>query len=205
MTSSRRCRAENPDACAKIQILKEFFGERLVRAVLAITGLIATVGGPVPNAVPKLPAFTSNGCSVFPDGNAFGCCYVHDMAYWVGGTAAERRKADRALEQCVAEVTGTPVLGNDLVGNHVVGGLMYTAVSLFGLPGVPSRVRWGYGWGDTRQVSYAPLTRSEQDQVNLRKQEACKTFTRDPGTGRTLVDATHWMREIDVTQMCEAK
>jgi hypothetical protein len=184
--------------------LKEFFGDRLVRAVLTITGLVATVGGPVPKAVPTLPKFVSNGCSVFPDGNSFGCCYVHDMAYWVGGTAAERRRADRALELCVADVTENPVIGNDLVGNHVVGGLMYAAVSLFGLPGVPTKVNWGYGWGDTRQISYAALTRAEQDQVNTRKQEACRTFTRDPDTGRTMIDAIHWMREIDVNQMCSA-
>jgi hypothetical protein len=73
------------------------FWRGLVRFVFALTGLVATVGGPAPTGVPTQPSFSSNGCSVLPDGNAYGCCYVHDMAYWVGGTAADRRRADRAL------------------------------------------------------------------------------------------------------------
>ncbi|HEX5069427.1 MAG TPA: hypothetical protein VFV78_04360 [Vicinamibacterales bacterium] len=175
-----------------------------MKAVFVLTGLVTTVGGPPPKAAPTLPPFISNGCSVFPDGNAYGCCYVHDFSYWVGGTQADRRRADRALEQCVADVTGNPVIGNDLVGNHVVGGLMYVAVSLFGLPGVPTRVNWGYGWGDTRQTSYAALTPNERSQAEARKQEACRTFTRDSGTGRYMIDSVHWLRESDARQLCPA-
>jgi hypothetical protein len=44
--------------------VKRFFRERLVRAILTFTGLIATVGGPVPEVPPKLQPFSSNGCSV---------------------------------------------------------------------------------------------------------------------------------------------
>jgi hypothetical protein len=188
-----------------LSTMKDFFAVRLVRTVFVLTGLVATVGGPKPKApVPILPPFVSNGCSVFPDGNAYGCCYVHDMAYWVGGTAADRRRADRALEQCVADVTGNPVIGNDLVGNHVVGGLMYLAVSLFGLPGVPTRVQWGYGWGDTRQISYEPLTPAEQSEADARKQDACRTLTRDAVSGRYMIDTVHWIRETDAHQMCPA-
>ncbi len=187
--------------------MKELFADRLVRAIFAATGLIATVGGPRPVSAPKLEAFASNGCSVFPDGNTFGCCYVHDMAYWKGGTAAERRKADRALEQCAADVTHNPVIGNPVIahqkiGNHVVGGLMYVAVSLFGLPGVPTRVEWGYGWGETRQVGYHPLTPTELEQVDARKQDACRALTPDPAAKRYMIDTTHWIREGDVQQIC---
>jgi hypothetical protein len=171
--------------------LKELFGERLVRALFVVTGLITTVGGPIPTTAPKLQAFSSNGCSVFPDGDTFGCCYVHDMAYWAGGTGADRRKADRALEQCVADVS-----------NHVVGGIIYAAVTIFGTPGVPTRVQWGYGWDDTRQIGYAALTPVEREQVDTRKQDACKTLALDADTGRYMIDTTHWLRDVDVRQIC---
>lgn len=176
--------------------MKEFFADRLVRAVFAWTGLIATVGGPVPMTPAKLQPFVSNGCSVFPDGDTYGCCYVHDMAYWAGGTQADRRKADRALEQCAADVTGYGSVG------HAVGGIMYAAVTIFGAPGVPTKVKWGYGWEDTRQISYNALTPAEQDQVTARKQDACKTLTPDPDSGRYRIDDTHWLRAVDFQQMC---
>jgi hypothetical protein len=172
--------------------MKPFFGDRFVRAVLAVVGLTATVGGPIPDSTPKLGAFTSNGCSVFPDGDTFGCCYIHDLAYWSGGTAADRRRADRRLEQCVADVTG----------NHAIGGVMYLGVTLFGLPGVPTRVQWGYGWEETRQTSYAPLSADERAQVDARKQELCRTFVRKPDTGNYAIDGRHWIRAVDARLMC---
>ena len=178
--------------------MKEFFADRLVRAVFAVTGLIATVGGPVPTKAPKLQAFKSNGCSIFPDGDTYGCCYVHDMKYWAGGTAADRRKADRELQQCAADVTPNLAVG------HAVGGIMYAAVTIFGAPGVPTRVKWGYGWDDTRQIGYNPLTSDEQSQVDAHKKDACATFIPDPETGRYMIDGTHWLRPVDVKEMCPA-
>jgi hypothetical protein len=173
--------------------VKTFFGVRLCRAVLAVVGLTATVGGPVPNATPSLGAFASNGCSVFPDSGAtFGCCYVHDFSYFAGGTAAERRRADRGLRRCVAEVTGDPVTS----------GIMYLGVSLFGLPGVPTRVQWGYGWADSRQVSYTALSPDEQTQVDARKQELCRAFTPVPNTDVYLIDGAHRIRAVDARRMC---
>jgi hypothetical protein len=174
------------------QVMKEFFAGRLVRGVLAMFGLTATVGGPAPTGPPAIRAFTSNGCSVFPEGDAFACCYVHDMAYWQGGTASDRRRADLALHQCVASVTG----------NYVESGLMYGAVSLFGLPGVPTRVRWGYGWGDSRQTRYNPLTPAEQALLDQRKHELCGTYkpARDPD--KILVDDRRWIRSIDARRLC---
>ena len=48
----------------------------------------------------ELRPFTSDGCSVFPDGTIsqsrkwLKCCVEHDKAYWLGGTYAERLAAD---------------------------------------------------------------------------------------------------------------
>ena len=172
--------------------MKKFFAGKLVRGVLAVLGLTATVGGPVPKNPPAISAFTSNGCSVFPEGDSFACCYVHDMVYWQGGTASDRRRADLALHQCVVNITG----------NYLASGMMYTAVSLFGMPGVPTRVKWGYGWGDTRQEGYAALTNAELALVDTRKQELCRTYTPGPSSDKYLVDGKHWIRASDARQMC---
>jgi hypothetical protein len=159
-------------------------------------GLTATVGGGVPpSSPPSISAFKSTGCSVFPDGNAYGCCYVHDMAYWEGGTAADRRRADLALHQCVVNVTGW---------NYASSGLMYAAVTIFGLPGVPTRVKFGYGWGDSRPVGYHALTPEERALVDARKQELCKSYTPAPDPEKVLVDNVHWIRAGDARSMCAA-
>ena len=89
----------------------------------------------------KLQPFTSDGCSAFPDGNAFTqvhwkrCCTAHDLAYWQGGTYEQRLQADIALEQCVANI-----------GEPEIAKLMLTGVRVGGSPYLPTSFRWGYGW-----------------------------------------------------------
>ena len=107
----------------------------------------------------ELKAFTSDGCSLFPDGSLISaadwcdCCYVHDIAYWKGGTAEEREAADRALERCVAERTG----------DQAFAGLMYEGVRFGGSPYFYNWYRWGYGWSYERK--YRPLTAAEQERA----------------------------------------
>ena len=102
--------------------------------------------------------FTTDGCSLFPDsaGDACwaDCCVAHDRAYWRGGTADERRRADAALRECVLAQTGKPTLA----------GAMYRGVRLGGAPLAPAWYRWGYGWGYGR--GYSPLTAAEQRQAD---------------------------------------
>jgi hypothetical protein len=97
--------------------------------------------------------FTTDGCSVFPDASGDACwadcCVEHDRAYWRGGTADERRRADAALRECVARAD-RPTLGK----------LMYRGVRVTGMPLWPTWFRWGYGWGYGR--GYEPLTPAEQ-------------------------------------------
>ncbi|ASD66590.1 hypothetical protein [Pseudoalteromonas piscicida] len=107
----------------------------------------------------ELKPFTSDGCSVFPDGTLaqnelwLSCCTAHDLAYWKGGTAIERENADIALQKCVAAV-----------GQEEVATLMLAGVRLGGLPYLPTPFRWGYGWSYPRR--YAELTAEELEQVN---------------------------------------
>ncbi len=103
--------------------------------------------------------FTSDGCSLFPDGNfqdrALWCdCYLaHDISYWRGGTKEDRRRADEMLRDCVLERTNSKALAD----------LMYNGVRTGGHPAFPTRYRWGCGWKYGKD--YAPLTEQEDQQV----------------------------------------
>lgn len=58
-----------------------------------------------------LRPFSSDGCSVSPDGipgstpeqKWTDCCVNHDISYWLGGTLAEKELADQELQQCIAD------------------------------------------------------------------------------------------------------
>lgn len=127
--------------------------------------------GPVNPAVTnQLKPFTTDGCSNWFDGtfaepNAWRhCCVIHDKAYWIGGTAAERSLADNALKACVTKT------GHSFNANY-----MYFWIRLGGHPRWPTPYRWGYGWQFfeptesawlPKQVrGYRALTEVEQQQV----------------------------------------
>jgi hypothetical protein len=80
-------------------------------------------------------SFTTDGCTLFPDGTWQSCCVEHDMAYWCGGRAEERRIADIEVKACVGKKGG---------GSAAV--IMYWGVRLGGVPWLPTYWRWGYGW-----------------------------------------------------------
>jgi len=79
--------------------------------------------------------FTTDGCSLWPDGSWQSCCFEHDMAYWCGGSAQLRKAADHTLKQCVID-SGSPLTGV----------IMGTGVRVGGLWLLPLPWRWGYGW-----------------------------------------------------------
>lgn len=137
----------------KYKILKLFHSSHTGLAKLTLTLFLCFSMTPL-SLADDLKPFTSDGCSLFPDGSLsentlwLNCCGDHDLTYWQGGTYDERLKADLALEQCVARV-GKPYLGK----------LMLAGVRIGGSPYLPSGFRWGYGWRYPR--TYAPLTQSE--------------------------------------------
>lgn len=93
------------------------------------------------HATDTLRPFTTDGCSVFPNGLPnhrdlwLRCCTEHDRAYWLGGTYAERRAADEQLRHCVSR-TGEPAIAE----------IMLRGVRVGGSPWWPTSFRWGYGW-----------------------------------------------------------
>jgi hypothetical protein len=125
--------------------------------VMHILALVILVGGCV--SATGLKDFTSDGCSLFPDGDFSDrnlwcdCCFTHDIAYWRGGTEQAREQADQDLRHCVQKRTN----------NRVLAQLMYEGVRAGGHPAFPTWYRWGYGWQYGR--GYEPLTEKEQQQV----------------------------------------
>jgi hypothetical protein len=79
--------------------------------------------------------FTSDGCSLWPDGPWVNCCLDHDIAYWCGGSSEDRDRADEAFRQCVAAESSTGM-----------GTVMFAGVRVGSLPWYPLPFRWGYGW-----------------------------------------------------------
>lgn len=89
-----------------------------------------------PDAAPPAHApFLTDGCSAWPDGEDYvACCVEHDLLYWCGGSAAERKAADDEFGRCVSERT-----------NALLGGWMRLGVRMGGHPVFPTHYRWGYG------------------------------------------------------------
>ena len=109
-----------------------------------------------------LNEFASDGCSLFPNGTLENrslwcdCCFNHDMAYWRGGTEAERKEADKTLHACALARTGSKALAET----------MYEGVRFGGSSAFPTWYRWGYGWKYGR--GYEALTEKEQKQVEVK-------------------------------------
>jgi len=96
--------------------------------------LCKKIRGDFPESLPP-HKFTTDGCSMWPDGSWQQCCVEHDMPYWCGGSAEDRKNADRHLSECVAKKA-----------SWLMGSLMYVGVRFGGMPWWPTRWRWGYGW-----------------------------------------------------------
>jgi|CXWL01.1.fsa_nt_gi hypothetical protein len=109
---------------------------------------------------PRLRPYTTDGCSLFPDGTAehknlwLKCCQKHDAKYWAGGSKAERLSTDLELRACVAAV-----------GEPAVAELMLNGVRAGGTPHLPTSFRWGYGWSYMR--GYKTLTGDEIRLVSM--------------------------------------
>ena len=111
----------------------------------------------------SLLAFTTDGCSMFPDKiqntSWCHCCILHDLAYWKGGTASERLAADEALRQCVVEATHDQNLAEAMFRGVRIGGAPYSLTSY----------RWAYGWTEHR--FYQKLTANDAIQASVLQQQ----------------------------------
>jgi hypothetical protein len=79
--------------------------------------------------------FTTDACSGWFDASWKQCCVEHDVHYWCGGSAEDRRRVDRELRACVSATTG-----------GVLPAMMHAGVRIGGAQWQPTPWRWGYGW-----------------------------------------------------------
>lgn len=113
----------------------------------------------------QLNDFSSDGCSLFPDGTPgeqtlwCDCCFTHDIAYWQGGNRKQKEQADEALRECVLQKTASRLLANS----------MYYGVKLGGSPVFPSWYRWAYGWRYGR--GFQSLNQYEKQRVAKKLQQ----------------------------------
>ncbi len=104
---------------------------------------------------------------MFPDGTIKDgdlwceCCFIHDVAYWQGGTRQDREVADIAFRECIIEKTD----------NRLLAGIMYLGVRLGGTPALPTWFRWGYGWPYGK--GYSALTESELRDIKQKIKAYC--------------------------------
>lgn len=122
----------------------------------AVIALLLAATPFVCSAKDTLQAFTTDGCSRFPDRALIGqadwcsCCVAHDLAYWRGGTSEARLNADRELKACVHRASN----------NEALAEAMFAGVRAGGGPHFYTPYRWGYGWAFGRP--YGPLTPEEE-------------------------------------------
>ncbi len=110
-----------------------------------LTGLVASRAARVCDCLrsgeglPPRP-FTTDGCSMFPDGDWAGCCVAHDIEYWCGGSAEDRRDADHRFASCIERI------GHDRAFARIMG----AGVRAGGAARSPLPWRWAYGWSGVR-------------------------------------------------------
>ena len=79
--------------------------------------------------------FTTDGCTLWFDDGLVQCCVEHDIAYWCGGTRADRTHADAVFRRCVSAAH-----------DATFAWMMYLAVRVGGAAWEPFPWRWAYGW-----------------------------------------------------------
>ena len=163
-----------------------------MRAAWAALGLWVVLLTGAPAAPSSLGDFKSDGCSMFPDGSYYSCCYVHDFAYWPGGTADERKSADDALRACVRQKSGSGFLA----------GVMFWGVRMGGGPGHHTTYRWGFGWPFPYRTEYGPLTDDERQQVAEKTRTLCASLRPNPLTGGYLVGDDKEISAAQARQIC---
>lgn len=166
----------------------------LIVALLVLTAATPHVAGMMSTADPV--PFTSNGCSGFREGKFFGCCFVHDFAFWSGGTRAERRRADRELRQCLIDVTD----GN--LYDRVIADIGYLLMVLERIPGEVVDDGWGRGWPNTSRRKYEPLTPEQEARVAAERRRVCSLLSFDTATGRYRVNETQQLAPIPARELC---
>jgi hypothetical protein len=139
--------------------------------------------------------FTSNGCTFFPDGRFYTCCFAHDWEHWAGGTKADRWRSDVALRRCVIDLTGGRALAN----------IIYSGVRLARLPGAIFGDGWSRAWKRVKRARYGPLSEAELDLLRAKTASICDALTLNLETGRYQVNGGPGIRGLEAQTVCPAR
>jgi hypothetical protein len=118
----------------------------LIFAILAFANFASAQTSQIATQKPIPKDFVSDGCTSFPDGNYYDCCFAHDVDYHYGGSWKERWQSDKRLYKCVAAKKG--------VQHKFIAPLMWLGVRAFGPSWIPTKARWGFG--KTKKVKNKP-------------------------------------------------
>ncbi len=168
--------------------------------LLAVLASLLGFTAATASAAQSLRPFTSDGCSVFPDGTWqqqqlwLPCCVAHDLAYWQGGTEAQRLAADEAMQQCVSSI-----------GEPEIASVMLAGVRVGGTPFLPTSFRWGYGWSEFR--GYQALSGEEMSVVakSLAEHPVRLPASQQPSPAAIIAPAASAATEASVQDIPAAK
>ena len=124
--------------------------------------------------------FSSNGCSGFREARFFTCCFVHDFAFWGGGTWTDRRSADKALRRCIKDIAGAD--------EFLTADIAYLLTRLGVVPGyVGVNDGWARAWKSTGRDRFDALTPGQRRVVEDEKKRVCQGLTLNPDTGNYAI------------------
>jgi hypothetical protein len=134
---------------------------------------------------PILRPFSSDGCSVSPDGIPATsasrlwahCCVRHDVKYWAGGSEQDKIDADNELERCVGQAS-----------DPSIGKIFKLFVAKFGGPMSSQTYRWGYGWNYRRP--FQRLSANEERQVEALYNSSLSAIQ------ETMATTTHQLKRM---------
>jgi hypothetical protein len=138
--------------------------------------------------------FKSNGCSGFREAKFFSCCFVHDLAFWSGGTWSDRRQADLVLRRCIVDIS-----------NGYIANFSYFLVRLAVVPGAIVNDGWGRAWQGSKRKRFAALTDAQKARVTEERQRVCRSLVLNPLTGQYLVDETREIRPQQAREVCDGE
>lgn len=100
-----------------------------------------------------LAPFSTDGCTMYPNGTWLHCCLAHDMVYWTGGEKSLKEEADQELGMCLAK-NGSTVNAKVMTGGVQIGG------------GANNVLPWAWGYGWEKNLGYSSMSEKQLVEIN---------------------------------------
>ncbi|WP_127716847.1 hypothetical protein [Halobacteriovorax sp. HLS] len=133
-----------------------------MRHLLVILALIPSFTLADTPQVYELKPFETDLCTMFSEETRDGkiswedCCIKHDLAYWVGGTKDDMKRADLEIRSCVKSK-----------GLSKLSYMMYLGIKIGHLSPIKNKYKWGWAY-PKKAKTYFPI--SQQQEAIIKKQ-----------------------------------